>query len=252
MIIFNSIIAKFKIILLIFSVSFLVSCVFSREFEYSGSYPELYSVAINSMLDIRGVQVVGGLNGIINPNISVLEEDDYGRILFSYNEGGIASSSSRLILQKVEGNYAYFYPHYNFFLIPRNPDRRFENRNIEILKEANSWNQEMSDSSKFVRARIVHRKEEGSVSDDKLVEVYKLIIPETRLNTRQMVSNMIFLRTDSYGRAIYSIGEIVVLFQPDHSLDIEIGLLEITDRFNYQTELRLFMEANGWDTPFEE
>ena len=246
-----------KLILALIVVIFLTSCNEEREFEYLGNYPELFSVAINSILGTRGYRQVG-LGGKDNPSIRILEKDDYGRILFSYSEGTI----SYVIMQKVDGNYVYFYPYYNFIsrqgvwnstLEPR-PERMggFSNEDRRVLKEINNWNQPMSDSSEFVRARIVHRKEDGLVSDDKLVEVYKLIIPETRLNTRHMVSNMVFFRTDSYGRAIYSIGEIVVLFQPDHSFDIETGLLKRADRFNYQTELRLFMEANGWDTPFEE
>jgi len=44
---------------------------------------------------------------------------------------------------------------------------------------------------------------------------------------------------------------VVVLFQPDHSFDIETGILVTTDRLSYQTELRKFKEANGWDTPFD-
>jgi len=35
------------------------------------------------------------------------------------------------------------------------------------------------------------------------------------------------------------------------TFDPETGILDITDFLNnYQTPLRLFMEANGWDTPF--
>ena len=77
---------------------------------------------------------------------------------------------------------------------------------------------------------------------------------------------MFFLRTDEYGRAIYlGLGRVeesesaertylAILFQPDHSFDIETGWLEIEEEYfnNYQTKLREFMEANGWDTPFEE
>ncbi|MCL2864744.1 MAG: hypothetical protein FWE25_04280, partial [Lachnospiraceae bacterium] len=65
-------------------------------------------------------------------------------------------------------------------------------------------------------------------------------------------ANIFFLRTDNYGRSVYFRRNTAILFQPDHSFDLETGVLEIIDPVRYQTELREFMEANGWDTPFEE
>jgi len=235
----------------------LSSCFTEREVLYPGHHPELFSIAINSILGARGFQV-GGLPGGtgINATTRVIDEDNYERILFSYGEGDI----SYVIMQKVDEDYVYFYPHYNFISFQgvwlsweeRQHSRRITDEDLEELKKANSWNKEMSDSSKFVRVRIVRRKEDGPISDDKLVRASHLIFPERNSTRTQIITNTIFLRTDRYGRAIYSFGGYAALFQPDHSFDIETGILEITDRFNYQTELRLFMEANGWDTPFEE
>jgi hypothetical protein len=44
---------------------------------------------------------------------------------------------------------------------------------------------------------------------------------------------------------------VVMLFQPDSSLDEERGVMELYDTHNYQTELREFKELNGWNQPFE-
>ena len=44
----------------------------------------------------------------------------------------------------------------------------------------------------------------------------------------------------------------VMLFQPDNSFDLETGVVFFEDFYRYQSQLKEFMEANGWDTPFEE
>ena len=236
-----------KFILLIGCLIFLASC--SRERIYEGDYPELFSVAIHSLLGVRGYEF--GHGG--EPWIQILDEDDYGRVLFLYLEESAAWG--HLIMQKVDGDYAYFYPHYNFILL------HLEERTDE-LKEMNNWNQPMSDVSEFERVPIVRQKESGPISDELLIEVYHEIFLGVSLGRRRNAAILMqFLRTDHYGRSVY-IGEgadsqwrgvrKVVFFQPDHSFDLETGVLEIRDMNNYQTELRLFMEANGWNEPWEE
>ena len=245
-----------KLVFILSFTVFLVSCV---EFQYVGDYPELYSVAIHSILGARGYG-----DNKTQPIITTLEKDRYGRILFYYNEGVGGEERHHLnefaflIIQKVEGDYAYFYPHYNFIL-NRWIDNRwidFKDEEIETLQEVNSWNKPLSDSSEFERVRIVRQKEEGPLSNGNLIDAYRDIFPNLDLSRTQMIFRMNFLRADNYGRAVYhATGDgtrFAVLFQPDHSFDLETGTLLIEDHNNYQTELRLWMEANGWNTPWEE
>ena len=237
---------KCKLILVPISTLLLISC---GQFEYSGDYPELYSVAINSILGHRGVRMDVPTHRA-TPNITVIREDNYGRRLFSYTEDRYnISLFNRVIIQKVEGDYAYFYPHYNF--ISGNSSNSFPDERMRALKAANSWNRPMSDSSEFERVRIVRQKEEGPVQINRLIEVYREIFPESDIGRTQINYRMVFLRTDRHGRSVYlaSRGEtfFAVLFQPDHSFNTETDMLEIEDPHNYQTELRLFMEANGWN-----
>ena len=83
---------------------------------YGGDYPELFSVAISSVLGMRGVDFHW-------PDIIILDEDDHGRIIFEYSEGDLYRS--RLVMQKVQDGYAYFYPHYNLGrAFPRGLPRR--------------------------------------------------------------------------------------------------------------------------------
>ena len=249
---------KYKCILVLTVTIFLTACFSSAEFEYDGSYPELYSVAISSILGQEGRDAYAPPGGA-DPILYVLAEDSHGRRLFTYGEGSFISVFSKVIIQKVEGDYAYFYPHYNF--ISGNNSYPITERRIRDLKEANSWNQPMSDSDEFERVRIVRQREEGPVSREKLVEVFGYIFPGESITKSQANSAMFFLRTDNYGRSVY-LGEgsgrewietyIAVLFQPDDSFDIETGMLVIEDLNNYQTELRLFMEANGWNEPWDD
>ena len=52
--------------------------------EYKGEYPDLYTVAINSILWNNGHSY--GADKAVDSNIEVIETDEYGRILFSYYE----------------------------------------------------------------------------------------------------------------------------------------------------------------------
>jgi len=238
-------------------VLLLTSCLFLREFEYRGNYPELYSVAISSILGARGY--MEGPPGGAQPIISVLERDRFGRVMFSYDEDRTISSYNRVIVQKVEGDYVYFYPHYNFISSSREYNWRFTPEDTNALKEQNNWNEEMSDSSEFVRVRIVRQKEEGPISTRLLSAAYREAFPDS--NANRPASLMIFLRSDNYGRAVYlGVGTgsewrgsfVAFVFKPDHSIDLEVGTLDILDVNSYQTELRLLMEANGWNTPWAE
>jgi len=53
--------------------------------EYSGKYTDLYTVAVNSVFTSRGFYANGEAD--LDPNILMLESDNYGRNLFFYSEG---------------------------------------------------------------------------------------------------------------------------------------------------------------------
>jgi hypothetical protein len=112
----------------------------------------------------------------------------------------------------------------------------------------------MSDDSEFDRVRIVRRREQGPVPEGALREAFhELLIYADRDSIPSWDSSrMRFLREDRYGRAIYVhtwIGQRwVAVLQPDHSFDISVSFAELTGD-DYKTDLRLFMESNGWNTP---
>jgi len=249
-----------RIIMMLYLIVFLTGCLGGR-FEYVGEYPELYSVVMSSILGARGYEF-GGLRGI-QPTVYRLDEDSYERMLFMYVEG--EAFASAVIIQKIEEGYVYFYPHYNFLLTTHDDGGAITSEETEVLREINSWDQPISDDSVFVRVRISRHRESGPISNSRLVGAHNQIFPDSTATRNQVVANTFFLRTDSYGRSVYAkeTGEweadgswsatlVAFLFQPDYSFDLEVGVLEVTNHVRYQTELREFMEANGWDTPFEE
>jgi len=245
---------RVKLILLLIGTTFLTGCRLMRNVTYDGDYPELFSIAVQSLLGVRGYE-----EGHLSlPDIRTISEDNYGRVMFSYREDRV---SSYLIIQKVDGDYAYFYPHYNFILTSSEQGWEFSDENVDALKIANNWNQPMSDRSDFERVPIIRLKEDGPISDELLIETFFEMFPDVELRPARMAASRFrFLRTDRYGRSIYLTAErgvgwggpyFVVMFQPNHSFDLETDTLEIRDMNNYQTQLRLFMEANGWNETWE-
>jgi hypothetical protein len=169
------------IILVTIIIAFVTSGCLNR--EYRGDYPELLTVAINSLLGATGRC---GLHRTPDPTIIIIEEDNYGRVLFFYNERGNVSRFSFLINQKSDEEYVYFYPHYNFISFEYATEiadlgmTAIERKAIppeifEELKSRNDWNQELNLEA-TIRARIVRQKEEGPVRDRTLTESYNIIL----------------------------------------------------------------------------
>ena len=251
---------KYKICVSISFIFILTACFGNEPAYYEGGFPELFTVSVNSLLGTYG-------RPTDNPwpaSIVILAEDKFGRTLFRYGEGSFGvSEANLLIVQRIDDGYVYFYPHYNFISSSREFNWAFTDENINNLKKVNNWNRPLSDDSEFLRFPISRDfNNRGPVSAELLTDAYMEVFPEFTLRRNQntiRTTSMIYFRSDDYGRSVYyvtgRIGEGVfvhyaVLFQPDHSFDLATGVLLIEDANNYQTELRLFMETNGWNTPF--
>ena len=270
---------KARRVLIVFSLAiviiFGVSGCWNR--NYRGDYPELFTVAMNSLLGATGLT----LHMRPDPMITIMEEDNYGRVLFLYAEGGEVNTLSLLISQKSDDRHVYFYPHYNFisfetfeemsFWVGPSRELRLDRFHPEViekigeLKEVNDWNQELN-LDIAVRARIVLRNEDGPVRNRRLIEAYNTTFGDDA--ARHPIYNTVFLTTDDYGRSVY-LGtskylreeyedlrtsrqrHVVMFFQPDGTFDEVKGVMELVDTQNYQTALREFKELNGWNQPFE-
>ena len=252
-------VSMIKVVAIVLIATFvMVGCETDRGKNYTGEHPELYSVAISSLLGSTGYAVS---EVRYNSTVTLIEEDIYGKKLFIYSESHAISSYSLLISQKSDDKYVYFYPDYNFISIPSDyipnpdpqlaPEDRFSAEAIEELKRRNDWNMEIN-LDKCVKVNIVRQKEDGPVSNGDLRQLYNLALGEDAYRYQ----NSTFLIADEYGRSIY-LGHgkfasgrwVVMLFQPDGSYDESRCLMELPDTQNYQDELKAFKELNDWNQP---
>ena len=253
---------KITIVAAISAVLLLVGC-HTRDYAYEGYHPELFSVAVHSLLGIRGI---ASGNPDFDSPMEVIAEDDYGRQLFLYLEN---DHFAMIIIQKSSDNYAYFYPDVNFITVdvrghsprpvythrnrlPELIDQYFTTDEISALKEANDWDQGL-DKSRMVRVEITRHRPMGPVDDDILVEFN--IIALGRGNTWGHRAHVRYLRSDRDGRSIFlSMGHhannkvAVLIFNADGTFDEVNGYMIMTRDclYDYQDRLREFMDRNGW------
>ena len=266
-------------LIIILAIILVVGIPGCRNWHYGGDYPELLTVATNSLLGARGAAP----GWISDPGITVLERDNYERTLFMYTEGA-KFGVSILISQKSDGGYVYFYPHYNFINFETfaemtswggHGELRMDHfypeiiEQIDELKERNNWNQRLN-LEKCVRKEIdVNNYPPGPINRNRLREAFGIAWSNGEERSPHD-GDFIFLTTDEYGRSVYlgsrrkseeesgirdsrqrPVRNIVMLFQPDNSFDEVRGFLELEDMLHYQTILREFKELNDWNQPFE-
>lgn len=163
--------------------------VFNREnpYPYRGEYKELYTTAIYSIPDAEGYMHHG--EGAYNSDIYIWEQDDYGRILFSYCEDYSNQIFALVISQAYDENNVYFYPDINYaltliaseYLYEGAKDDHLKNRtkdfyleNKEKLKQENDWNKPL-DKTKCVSYSItdhkVLEKKKYSLNSDQCNEI---------------------------------------------------------------------------------
>jgi hypothetical protein len=229
----------------------LVSCTPSTP-EYTGDYPELFSIALNSIPGTEGY-LLGEVRH--QPVLTVLEEDDYGRVLFFYSETWAISPHSLVICQKSDSEFTYFYSDYNFI---SSQDDTFSDEEIEYLKKKNDWGMELNES-KCLKVNIVREKEVKSIEFNALREMYRGALgDDARPFDDSYISSFI---TDDYGRCIYigygKHGErdhpsvAIMMLNPDGTCDPETGAMELMDLYEYQDVLLEFKERNGWNEEWQ-
>ena len=251
------------IIVTIMGLALLLASCHARDYDYEGYYPELYSVAVHSLLGVVGS---AGSSPASDSFIEIVAEDDYGRLLFIYLE---YDHFAMVIAQTSNDKHAYFYPDVNFITVdmrghrprpiyhyharlPELIDQYFSTDEISALKEANDWDQEL-DKSRMMRVEITRNRPRGPVDDDILVEFN--IRALGRGNTWGHRAHVRYLRSDRDGRSIFlSMGHpannkvAVLLFNADGTFDEINGYMIMTRDclYDYQDRLQEFMDRNGW------
>ncbi|MDD4292022.1 MAG: hypothetical protein PHX51_07305 [Clostridia bacterium] len=206
---------KILVIVLLLSVSLmLTSCLFMlMGYTYKGDYPDLFTVSVNSIIGTFGWTNHG------SSKIEVLETDNYGRILFTYDEIDNAYfeiSTSILVCQLSLDGYVYYYPDVNVYTIKsinKLSDDRIvyssdhfaiaENRNA--IKEANDWNKPLA-LDKCTKKSIDNKKQDipNYFTEDAQETLFHKLNPDMHddLKYSSMIDFSV-LTTDDYGRTVY-------------------------------------------------
>lgn len=236
---------------------------------YEGENKDLYSVAVDSLLGSRGYNMING-EAFIDPIITILEEDEYGRILFYYFEDSQISTHSLLICQSSDDEYAYYYPDQNYISAPT---EEFSNDDIADLKEKNDWNKEIN-KAKCVKVKLMQKKIQPRISKDMKKKFDILCQKVATENGCKGEEPTVFryadyCTSDNYGRKLYYVwgvhrdvkGEgispnsqtmyfdLVMVFNPDDTYDETICVMKLEDKYNYQEDLKAFKDLNNWNKP---
>lgn len=265
------------VLILVLTVFSLTAC----QFAYGGKHRDLYTVAVNNIFGAQGY--VSNGEATFDPTITIIETDDYGRVLFFYDEyyyGGQNSpyGTAIAIMQKSDNKYAYYYqddcycPYFNqdrFFNAEYGD--MFSEEDIQALKELNDWNKEL-DLDKCTKSRIATRNPWGKLNL-KDGDFNAAIKPFAQLNgykgSDAIYRYSVFCHMDDYGRElfyVYGIGRdangtgtssvteyqyfnLAMIFNPDKTCPVE-NILAIEGVALSLTDLKALKETACWNQPF--
>lgn len=172
-----------------------------------------------------------------------LEQDEYGRILFSVEGVGKAvggTGTVLVILQKYDEQHVYYIEDYCYLMGEETEE------NLEKLKERNDWNKEYDDS------KIRRKNAEADIfthdTDKVLPAVYKAI----GVTKEQVLDRWLYGESDESGKELY-----YFIIEKDgersHALVIcdaeyHISYLQFSpESYPSPEELRAFKSQNGWN-----
>lgn len=184
---------------------------------YDGPHRDLYSVAVNNIFGIRGYASNGEV--IYDPQIHIIETDDYGRTLFFYSEylsnymsGEIDYGTAFVIMQSSDDDYSYYYrdhcymPYFDLTADWETISAKLPPDYFDALKEANDWNQELNEA-RWAKVEISKRKPENRLHpDDAFFD--RIIYPYMVKNgytgkDRSIAMYAICSETDIYGKELF-------------------------------------------------
>lgn len=192
----------------------LTACVFSG---YDGEHKDLYTVAVNNVFAVHGYLSNGEVS--YNPEIYIIEKDDYGRTLFFYSEYYDDSSDPQadygmafVIMQKSENGYAYYYqdkcyvPYFDTTSDWDTISDKIDNAILERLKELNDWGREFN-GEKCLKVKINSKKPKGELRP-RDYEFDEIIYPYEVKNgydgeDDSFCKFSIYCEADSYGRELH-------------------------------------------------
>lgn len=238
-------------ILLIFT-TFLTSCGYSG---YSGKHSDLYSVAANSVLWLNGYSWEADYE--CDPSIEVIEEDSYGRTMFTYYEkyykGAYISFSALIICQDSNEKEVFFYEDINYIIKEQKKyiqnTENFTDDEIAYLKLINDWDKEIN-YDKCVRKDKAKAKQKLSSEKDiqnLIINEFTLVNGEYSLFMDYLTSNIDDSKYIIYGYIRKTEQEgICFIGLVENSDDIKLNILVPSNVYDYKDEFIEFKKLNNW------
>ena len=238
------------VLIIIFSVIVLLGFTGCQYKGYSGKRVDLYTVAVNSILWNNGYSYL--TERVTDPKIEVIEEDEFGRTLFTYYEkyySEITFSSLIISQGSIEGE-VYYYEDCNLLVKQQEPYskqlEKFSSDEINYLKAVNDWGETL-DLNKCVKKKIDKHKQSIPVDEkifsDKAASHFNFI-------DKSFYLQLDYLTCDANNNyVVYGVfsGEEDIFFAAMLTPDNEIIDCFIpTDPYNYQSEFKDFKAKNGW------
>ena len=240
---------------------------FSRPFTYEGEYKDLYTTAVCNIFGIQGYISDG--EALYDPIITIEETDEYGRVMFLYQEKSSISKMTDLdwygglvIMQKSDESKSYYLDNcYLPLYVPTTEYKTvFTEEEIITFKNLNNWNKEL-DSTDLLCSDFAVRHPKGALdlkdSDFKqpLNEYVSSVADKVEYNVYRWSE---YSQTDKNGLELYYAKGInrdeeptkdyhfAMIFNADKTCPqnnvIEIKNIENTEQ--YLTELK---QRVGWD-----
>lgn len=232
-------------IILLLTLIMFVFCGCERFHKYKGTDYDLYTVAINSLVGANG-EIFMRTDG---PTLKVVETDNYGRTLFYYYENNRFSTHSMIISQKTENGFVFYYEDFNFI---SGSSEQFATEEIDELKRKNDWNMPINES-RLIKKEIVKQKSKNSFNEsivgeqfsEMLGEKWELFYFGRELTTNEDGKTIVLALGiyDRYGKGIKK--DYVLILDKEGNL-AENAMMELTDFYNYQEQLKQFKADNDW------
>ena len=243
---------------------------------YGGEHTDLYAVAVNNVFGLWGHCSNG--EALYDPVIEIIETDEYGRVLFFYDEyyddsidPTIDYGMAFVIMQKSEDGYVYYYqdacyaPYFDTQDDFSTVMERVDPALIEDLKARNDWNEEI-DETKCTAAKLQKKKPKGQLGMDKY-DFNRVVYTYAKANGYQGTDKthcrfFKYCNADADGKELYYVyctssdkdgsGESVynsyvcaVIVNPDGSFS-EHAVVEIPDPTESYTLIQSLKEQNAW------
>lgn len=185
--------------------------------RYRGDHKDLYTVAVNNIFGIYGRESNGEL--VYDPEIRIIETDDYGRVLFFYSEyyDGYLNDEADygmaiVIMQSSKDGYAYYYrdqcymPCFDVTDDWETISAKLASETLEELKNANDWGRELNEE-RCVKAKLTEKKPEGKLQPEDAV-FDQILFPYMLRNgytgrDRSICRYSVYCETDAYGKELY-------------------------------------------------